>query len=175
MIRGGFMKWVQAPPVTGWMALLCGLAAIWLPTIVRASVNGSVAGCEFTPYLPFVLICAILLRWWQAGVVALASVAILGGLFGGSAHLDFQCFASAAGIFLGASAMLIAIALLVRRSLQERGADHSSGGLVFSLDKGEVWASWRGQSSPVRLGSQRRVTETMESFLANAEPGKSTN
>ena len=72
----------------GWLALACGMAAVWLPTVVRAAVNGVVTGCEFTPYIPFVLICAILLRWWQAAIVALVSVAILGGMFEGSMRHD---------------------------------------------------------------------------------------
>jgi hypothetical protein len=48
--------------------------------------------------------------------------------------------------------------------------DDASGGVVFSLDKGEVWASWNGQGIPVRLGSQRRVARMMLDFLARHKP-----
>jgi len=73
MNQAGFARWLQEPPVKGWLALACGMAAVWLPTVVRAAVNGVVTGCEFTPYIPFVLICAILFRWWQAAIVALVN------------------------------------------------------------------------------------------------------
>ena len=75
-------------PLTGWLALLGAIAAVALPTVVRVAVNGVVTGCEFTPYLPFVLISAILLGWKHAIAVALASVVVLGGLFFGSAPVS---------------------------------------------------------------------------------------
>ena len=175
MIRAGWTRLLILPPLTGRLALLCAVVAVALPTLVRAAVNGVVTGCEFTPYLPFVLICAILLRWWQAGAVVLASVGILGGLFGGSQPHDLDCFVSAAGIFLASSAMMIGIAVSVRHlisALRNRGADESAGGIVFSLEKGEVWASWYGHGAPAHLGSQRKVSEMMEDFLAQVEVGK---
>src|SRR4051794_31572667 len=173
--QAGFARWLQEPPVKGWLALVCGMAAVWLPTVVRAAVNGVVTGCEFTPYLPFVLICAILLRWWQAAIVALVSVAILGGMFQGSMPHVMPCFIPAASIFLGASAVMIGIIVLIRRAaraIESRAVEEpSSAGLRFSLDRGEVWASWYGNGRPVRLGSQRNVAEVMEDFLAQ-ESGK---
>jgi len=174
MIGARFSKWLQAPFLTGRVALLCAIVAVGLPTAVRAAVNGVVTGCEFAPYLPFVLLCAILLRWWQAGAVALSSVAILGGLFGGPPSHDLSCFLSAAGMFLGASAMMIFIAVLVRHAIttiQNRVTDKPSGGIVFSLEKGEVWASWYGDGRPVRLGPQTMVSHMMEDFLAQSELG----
>ena len=81
MIQPGSMRWLQAPLAMGPLALLCGLTAVTFPTIIRAAVSGGVTGCEFTPYLPFVLLSAFLLPWWLASAVALASVAVLGGLF----------------------------------------------------------------------------------------------
>ena len=82
MFRVYFNRWLRAPLLTGRMALFCAMFAVGLPTLVRAAANGAVTGCEFTPYLPFVFICAVMLRWWQAAAVALGSVAILGGLMG---------------------------------------------------------------------------------------------
>lgn len=173
MVRAGLVKLLSSPPLAGWQASLCGIAAVAVPTLVRLATGGTVAGCEFTPYLPFVLISAILLTWWQAAAVALVSVAIMGGLFAGPPRpsFDFACFISAAMIFLASSAAMIGLALLTRRtisSLQERGRD-SSGGVIFSLEKGEVWASWHGQDLPVRLGSHKRVSEMMKDFLAHSE------
>lgn len=177
MTSNRIARWLSAPVVTGPMALICGMIAVALPTIVRAAVNGSVTGCEFTPYLPFVLLSAILLRWWQAGAVALASVAIMGGLFVGSLD-EFHgqpCFISAAGIFIGASAIIVAVVAMLRRVMadfQSRGVDESAGGIVFSLEQDQVWASWYGSGPPMRLGSRRKVEAMMEDFLAQGELAK---
>ena len=174
-MKAGLTRWLRQPPVTGWYALLGGIAAVAFPTIVRAAVSGSITGCEFTPYLPFVLLAAILLGWWQAGAVALASVAVLGGLFVGpqAAIAQKACFISGAGLFLASSSALVAVAVMARRAIhsQERsGAEEGSGGIVFSVEGGEVWASWNGQEAPLRLGPQRNVARTMREFLAGARP-----
>ena len=177
MIRASFSRALQAPPVTGPLALVVGLATVALPTIVRAAVSGTVTGCEFTPYLPFVLISAVLLRWWLAGAIALASVAVLGGLF--FAPLRFsECFMSSAGVFLASSAVMIGFVVLVRgvvTAAQRYGVEESSDGIVFSLEDEQVWASWYGNSPPVRLGSQTKVSRMMKDFLAQIEVGRRLN
>ena len=106
MPHAGIHRWLRTPLVTGRLALFCIIAAVAVPTIVRAAVNGVVTGCEFTPYLPFVLIIALAMGWWQAGAVALASVAILGGVLFGpmQQHFASPCFLSGASIFLASSA-----------------------------------------------------------------------
>jgi len=180
MIRNGLIRWLKASPLTGRLALLCGLVAILLGTLIREGIDGDVTGCEFTPYLPFVLVSAILLRWWQAGLVALASVAALGGLFMGppAELLGSHCFLSSSGIFLASSAAMIGFVCLVRGltlSLHVPGADESAGGIVFSLKEGEVWASWYGQGPPVLLGSQAKVTAMMEDFLGQVRVAKWLN
>ena len=176
MIRAGLTRWIEAPRLTGPQALFCGIAAVALPTAVRAAVNGAVTGCEFTPYLPFVLVCAILMRGWQAAAVAVTSALILGGLFEGSlTHFEAACFQSAAAVFLASSAMIIGTVMIVRRTVAavlSRGAYDASGGIIFSLEEGQVWASWHGNGPPVPLGSQERVSEMMEDFLAQVEVGK---
>jgi hypothetical protein len=113
-------------------------------------------------------------------VVALASVAILGVVFMGrpSDFLASSCFQSSSGIFLASSAAMIATVVLIRRlflSLQRRGADEAAGGIVFSLEKGQVWASWYGQWPPVLLGSDRKVAAMMQDYLAQVEVGKRLN
>jgi len=141
------------------------------------AIDGVVTGCEFTPYLPFILFSAILLRWWKAGAVALASVAIHGVMFVGppSEFLVSQCFLSSAGIFLISSALMIGAVMVIRRvaaAMLRRDFDESAGGIVFSLQNDEVWASWYGAGPPMRLGSQNRVEIMMEDFLAQGELGK---
>lgn len=136
--------------------------------MIRLAVNGVVTGCEFTPYLPFVLLGAVLLRWWQAGIVALGSVAVLGGLFSGGRNFQLPCFESAALIFLGSSVVIIGIAVVLRYAvvtIAKRVTGHPTGGIVFSLERGQVWASWYGDGSPVLLGSQPNVSEMMRDFL----------
>ena len=174
MSRAGFHRWLRTPLITGRWAFLCGIAAVAVPTIVRAAVDGVVTGCEFTPYLPFVLIIAFALGWWQASAVALASVAILGGLlFGSTHHFESSCFLSAAAMFLASSAMMIGVVVLVRRTIkavQDRGA--ADGGIVFSLQGDQVWASWYDKGPSVRLGTEGHVSEMMQDFLAQVELGK---
>ena len=179
MLRAGLTRWLQAPPRDGPLALLCAVVAVEIPTLIRAAVNGVVTGCEFTPYLPFVLLAAILLPWRHAAFVALASVGVLGGLFiGNPGDILQSCFLSSAGIFLASSTAMICTIVLIRRlvgAMQARGADESEGGIVFSLDRGQVWASWYGQGPPVLLGSQRKVAEMMQDFLAQERLGRRLN
>jgi hypothetical protein len=48
----------------------------------------------------------------------------------------------------------------------------SSDGIIFSLDKGEVWASWYGHEQPVRLGSRYPVAKMMDDFLKQEQLAK---
>jgi hypothetical protein len=160
--------------------VLCGFYLVALPPGIRWLIDSVVSGCELTAYLPFVLIAAVLMKPWQAGAVALASVGFLGNLFMGSAskNLASECFLSGTGIFLASSAAMIGIVVLVRRvfaAMQSRGADEAPGGVVFSLERGQVWASWYGQGPPELLGSQRKVSVMMEDFLRQEEFGKRLN
>jgi hypothetical protein len=169
--------WFLQPPMAGRFALLCGIVLLALPTVIRAALDGIVTGCEFTPYLPFVLLSAIVMRPWHASAVALASVGLLGVLFMGSPteFLPSECFLSSAGIFLASSSIIIGVVVLGRRlvaAVQAKGADEASDEIVFSLEKEEVWASWYGNETPVRLGPENRVSEMMEDFLAQVELGK---
>jgi hypothetical protein len=175
MVGAAFTRLLRAPPISGWLALVVALSAVWIPSIVRLSLNGELTGCEFTPYLPFVLVCAILLRWWVAATVAVASVGVMGGLCSSVSRFGLDCFLSSAGIFLASSAAVIGTAIIIRSAvaaMQDRASDEPAEGIIFSLEKGEVWASWRGQDVPTRLGSQRRVSEMMKDFLDQEELGK---
>lgn len=167
---------LEAPLLSGRPALLASIVAVGIPTSVRAGVDGIVAGCEFTPFLPFVLITAILLGWRSAILVSVASVVVLGGLFSGFAdgQMTRSCFLSEAGIFLVSSALIIGTVIAVRYALgkaHERGPDDPAEGIIFSLEKGKVWASWRGYSPSICLGSRERVGAMMEDFLAQAALG----
>jgi hypothetical protein len=171
-------RWLWEPALSGRRAFLFVILAVALPTAVRAAINGSVTGCEFTPYLPFVLLTAIIVGWWQAGLVALASVGVLGGLFVRPVHgfLTDDCAVSAAGVFLASSVLIIFVVLAVRRLITIRQRNRAAAGdVIFSLEEGEVWASWRGAGPPMSLGKQEQVEEMMEDFLAQGELGKRLN
>ena len=181
MIRAGLTRWLHAPRLTGRQALLFGVAALAVPTLIRLAVYGTVTGCEFTPYLPFVLVSAVLVRWWQAALVALGSVVILGGLFLGPSHdhVGAACFLSSAGMFLASSAAIIGTVLGIRRVLAAhlaRSAVQDSGaGIIFSLEQEQVWATWHGDGPPLPLGSKDKVSEMMKDFLAQLELGERLN
>lgn len=173
-------QWFAKPPLEGRLALLSAIAALITATAIRAAVDGAVTGCEFTPYLPFVLLSAIWLRWWQAALIALVSVPVLGMLFIATPDhlLHSHCFLSSSAIFLAASAAMIGFVMLCRGlfvALHRPGADESQGGVVFSLEDGEVWASWYGRGRPVLLGSEDKVSLMMHDFLAQVEVGKRLN
>ena len=177
MVSAGLKEWLKGPPLAGRLALFGGIIAIAIATIIRAAIDGIVTGCEFTPYLPFVLLSAVLMRWWQATLVALASVFVLGLLFIGppTLVLGSQCFMSSAAIFLVASAAMIGTAILIRHlfvSIHRQGDCEAAGGVVFSLEKDEVWASWYGQGPPILLGSEAKVATMMRDFLAQIEVAK---
>ena len=177
MLRPDLARWVRAPLLTGWLALLGTVLAVALPTLVRVAVNGTVTGCEFTPYLPFVLLTAVFIGWLPATLVSVAAVATLGELFM-SSHASSACFVSGASIFLGSSALIIGTVVLIRRAilaLENRGPDESNGGIVFSLEQEQVYASWYGRGPPVLLGSRHRVKSMMEDFLAQEELAKRLN
>jgi hypothetical protein len=174
IMRGGLMLWLQRLPLTGRSALFTAIALVALPTAVRAAVHGVITGCEFTPYLAFVFLGALLLRWWIAAGVALASVAILGGFFVTPVH-QTACFISSAAMFLGSSVAIVGIVIALRgiiAAMQRRGTGNSTNGIVFSLRDGEVWASWYGEPVPLRLGSRRKVSEMMKDFLEQEALGE---
>jgi hypothetical protein len=179
MIRFSLSQYLRAPVVTGQLALITAVAAVGLPTGIRWAISSLVSGCEFTPYLPFVLLSAFLLRPWQAMAVALASAGMMGGLLGPPSQIFVsECFLSSAGLFLASSAAMIGVVVLIRRvfaALQNRGVDEALGGIVFSLEQGEVWASWYGQGPPVLLGTQRKVATMMADFLRQEELGRRLN
>jgi hypothetical protein len=42
-------------------------------------------------------------------------------------------------------------------------------GITFSLEQGQVWASWTGVRGRLRLGHEAQVSEMMRDFLAQME------
>jgi len=170
-------KWFLAPPIGGSGALLLGISAVVLPTLVRAIAQPVVTGIPLETYVPFILLSAIALDWRHAAIVAVVSALV------GSTLFIEPRFVFLAGptdifailIFLVGSAMIIKFVHEVRGIVVEapgsRAAKHRPG-IVFSCESGDAWASWQGHNCTVRLGSQDEVAAMMEDFLAQRQLGK---
>jgi hypothetical protein len=178
MVKGFWKKAIQARPLRGSWALLSGLALIAVPTLIRASVDGSVSGSVFLPYFPFVLVSALLLKPAHAAVVALVSAAMADLLF---MHPEFTLVAGpsdlfGAAVFLVSSALMITVVQaarsLIADYLSPDSADATAGGIVFSSEEGQVRASWYSARPPVHLGPQSEVARMMADFLAQVELGE---
>ena len=176
MIHIGKLKPViLEPPVFGGWVMFWVVVAVALPTALRASVQGVVSGCETVPYIPAVLLSAIFLGSRYAALVALASAFVADALFMGVGHLILAgpCDIFGTTLFLLSSAMIIGSVEVVRaelgKSSGQQGMSERPGGIVFSVEKGQAWASWYGQDKPIHLGPQHEVAEMMQDFLAQVE------
>ena len=171
---GLLRKWLVATPITGKTALIFPVAAVGLPTIYRLSFNGMVMGVGYCPYLPFVLLSAVLLGWRQAAVIALVSVAVADVLFVGTRYEIVESPTDMLGDFgfLVASAAIIALVHAVRTAFEDLVGPTADGAVFFSLKDAQAWASWPKSGYHVRLGPQDDVTEMMKDFIAQVELGK---
>lgn len=167
-----------SPPIQGQAVAVLASVAVVVPTIIRWLVDDSVNGIIFSPYLPFVLLAAVLLEWKYAAVVALSSAAAADFLFM-EPRFQFPAGASDAfgiAVFLGTSAMIILLTQAARGIVQRLSVPAASElfptGVIFSLERGQAWASWTGSKSRLRLGPEEEVAEMMQDFLAQLELGK---
>lgn len=170
-------QWFLAPPASGYKAVVYTLAAVVLPTLLRASVQGPVSGLTFETYFPFILLAAIALDWRNATVVAFLS-AIVGSLFFIEPRFIFLAGPTdffGIAVFLFGCAMIIGFAHALKGIIVDAPGSPSARhrqGVIFSAEDGAAWASWQGQSCSVRLGPQDEVAEMMQDFLAQRELGK---
>lgn len=164
--------------VSGLPALFWAVAAVAAPTLIRLSVQDFVTGCGTVTYVPFILLTSLFLGWRFAAPVALASAYLADALFMGHDHLLLEGPCDVYGItaFLVGSGLIIATVEAVRSELQKMpgpaGNRDRTAGIVFSLEDGQAFASWYGNPSAVRLGSQTEVAEMMKDFLAQLELAK---
>lgn len=171
-------KLLLAPPAKGTRALLYGLALIAIPTAIRLLLGLVIDQLPFFPYIPFVIIAAIVLDWRYASAVALGSWIVADLLFIEPRYqLNFGAYEVVGfTIFFASAALLIALAEAVRRivenSLRPARPEGIAAPVVFSLEGGQAWASWYGSHSWVRLGPEEDVAEMMQDFLAQRELGK---
>jgi hypothetical protein len=178
MTRSGFLtNLLLAPPLSGRQAILVGIVALAVPTWILSLDHALPAGACCTTYFPFVMFSAVMMGPSYASAVAVGSASLADALYMGP---RFKIFDSPMDRFgdvtaLVSFALVIGLAYLVRlaalRLLRLRDDVESSSGIIFSLERGQAWASWPG-SAAVRLGPQSEVAEMMEDFLAQVELGK---
>ena len=170
-------RWLLEPPVTGAKAHLCAIAALAIPTLIRLSVDGVVSGSAFGPYVPFVLLSALLLGWRHAAVVTIVAAVLADFMFlTPNKLLDGMSDLFGVALFLISSALIIGVIQAVRNSRESvsppQWANETPRGIIFSLEDGQALASWSGAETPVRLGPEGEVADMMEEFLAQLEVGR---
>jgi hypothetical protein len=168
-----------APPATGRKALLYGLILVAIPTGLRLAFDPALGSrLPFSLYLPFVVLAGALLTWRSAVAVTIASwlIAIYlfvgkhdGAPFGPIEIIGLVIFLFSAFLII---ALVEAVRTVVENSLRPARPEGFSAPVVFSLERGQVWASWYGSHSWVRLGPEEDVAEMMRDFLAQHELGK---
>ena len=170
-------QWFLSPPVSGYRAVLLGLAAITVPTVIRASLDGMVSGIVFSAYIPFVLLSAIALKWTHATIMAACSAFVASMMF---IEPRFVFLAGPTDVF-GMAIFLIASATIIKFAHSLKGivvdspgsaAARCRTGIVFSSENGDAWASWQGHGCSVRLGTQEEVAEMMRDFLLQKDLGE---
>jgi len=82
--RLSLRRLLASQPLSGRLAFLVAAIAILIPTALLAAFDGTAAPVAVAPYVPFMLISAILLNWWSASLVALASAMIDDAFFVGT-------------------------------------------------------------------------------------------
>jgi len=177
-------SWFVAAPIAEKWALPWIIVSLPVATLVRSTMGcpDPVGEC-CTPLFIFVLLTAILFGSRVAVVAALASLVASLLLFSNHAHGTAMVHGS--GEFWGITLFVLYCAVIIgtveftrrtfaRYSRLARPQELSSG-VIFSLENGQAWASWRGSYSPVRLGPEPEVTEMMRDFIAQVELGQRLN
>ena len=147
MDRTELKEWLLSHPITGLQAVVWGIIAIAIPTLLRASVDDLVTGLAVMPFVPSVLLSSIFLGWRYAAGVTLGSATVADALFIGAPLELFEgpTDVIALGTFLFASVLMIGFAHAARSLIADSSPGErnpwSKGKIVFSLEKGEAWAA----------------------------------
>jgi len=178
--RAELLRRLMMPSVNGTRAIGLVILCVAIPTLIRAAVDSFVTGCEFSVYLPFVLVAAIFMEWRYAAIVALASVGLADYLF--MTHTSFfagPCDLYVVGVFLTISTLIISLVHGIRTRfagvISTDRSEFASGQVVFSLENNQAWAGWHGRKTMVQLGTKDDVAEMMEDFLAQLELAERLN
>ena len=170
-LLGFLKKWLVTTPKTGKSAVVVAVFAIGLPTILRASLDGTSVETRFLPYLPFVMLAAVLLEWKAATIIMLVAAGLADWLFIGPHHhaLEEPADILAVAMFLSASTLAIALVQAIRTALTNLVGPTLKDGVIFSLKEDQAWASWPEAGFHLRLGPQDEVASMMKDFLAQLE------
>jgi hypothetical protein len=168
-----------APPASGRKALLIGILLIAVPTGIRFLIDDIVhSRLPFFAFIPFVILGGALLSWRGAALVAVCSWLVADLLYMEPRYtidfdpielIGFAVFAVSAILIIG---LVESVRTIVDNSLRPARPEGFSTPVVFSLERGQAWASWYGSHSWVRLGPDEEVAEMMRDFLAQRELGK---
>ncbi len=178
MTRGAFVTNLFIdPPVSGVWAVVLGICALAVPTVILSLDPALPAGACCTTYFPFVLLCAILMGPLYSSAIALGAIVLADALFMGPRYqlLESPMDDFAAIVSSTSFAVIIGLIYWVRKVGRERlrlaDSAEMESGVIFSLERGQAWASWPG-AARVRLGPQDEVAEMMEDYLAQLELAK---
>jgi len=166
-----------APPLAGRQAVLLSLGALSVPTLILLSDHALPAGACCTTYFPFVMLSAIMMSPTYASLVAIGSVGLADSLFMGprfellESPMDWFGDISSLISFTIIIGLIYVIRIGVVRLLRMRDDAERASGVIFSLERGQAWASWPGAAT-VRLGPHKEVAAMMEDFLAQVELGE---
>ena len=171
---GLLRKWLVVTPVAGKQAFAIGVAAVALPTLYCLSLDSMVMGIGYCPYLPFILLAAVLLGWKQATGIAIVAVVVADALFIGPRYQLIEQSTDMLGDFgfLVASATIIGLVHAIRTAMEDLVGPTVGNGLFFSLKDGQAWASWPTAGFNLRLGPPDEIVEAMRDFIAQFECGK---
>lgn len=181
MTRGAlYRSWLVTPPLGGFWLIIWVLFALPVAGLLDWTMYcPDLAGECCTPLYLFVLLSVLLFGWRAAVVSALAALAV--SIWMNSIHIPAMSMPmpnpgvvgdlGRSVMFLAISAVIIGSVEFVRRTLSRFARlpdphEHSSG-IIFSLERGQAWASWPGEAAPVRLGPQQEVEAMMHDFLAH--------
>jgi len=176
MIDSSFLiRTLQRPPLTGARAVLFGLAAVAVPTLIHSVVVGSGVALAFIVYVPSVALAAVFMRSWHAALLTLACAAAADWFF---LEQQNQLTFSASDlvgvpVFLLSSALILGGVRAIKSLLQATFSPNAAPTkVIFSEEKGHAWAHWHGDRPSLPLGPHEEVADMMEDYLAQVELGK---
>ena len=175
MIVRSLADLLAAPRVVGPLAILFGFGALAIPTGILSLDHALPAGACCTTYFPFIMLSAVLLQPVYASLVAIGSAGLADALFMGPRYQLFESPMDSFGdvaTLISATLIILLVSLFRWALARQSHATSSPSGIIFSLEKGYAWASWKGSGGPVRLGPHEEVEDMMQDFLAQLELGR---
>ena len=176
MIDNSFLvRTLQRPPLTGARAVLFGLAAVAIPTLIYKVAVGNGVALAFIVYVPSVVLAAVFMRSWHAALLVLACAAAGDWFFLEQQNQITFSASDLVGvpIFLFSSALILGGVRAIKSLLHAAFSPNAApSNVLFSEEKGHAWAHWHGDRPSLPLGPHEEVADMMEDYLAQVELGK---